>query len=195
MLNWNSSPTCITSPETSSHKCGLKVLLANDTSVFLLLPPGPPDKIPQPTKPLPTAPPPRSHPPSDPRKPDRQTRPPRLPPGDRPSHPNAKPNICDGGFNTLAILRKEMFVFKVSEGFFHIKTNLGNFYILCVWRNFFQTLELFYCVRTQKSVCGPNSSITCFPTNIYLKRALSCVTLVVISFQRMIKATQECLIP
>lgn len=76
---------------------------------------GPPDKLPQPTKPLPTVPPPRSHPPSDPRKPDRQTRPPRLPPGDRPSHPNAKPNICDGGFNTLAILRREMFVFKVGE--------------------------------------------------------------------------------
>uniref|UniRef100_A0A3B3WD81 Peptidase metallopeptidase domain-containing protein n=1 Tax=Poecilia mexicana TaxID=48701 RepID=A0A3B3WD81_9TELE len=73
---------------------------------------GPPDRNPQPTKPLPTAPPPRSHPPSDPRKPDRQTRPPRLPPGDRPSHPNAIPNICDGGFNTVAILRREMFVFK-----------------------------------------------------------------------------------
>ncbi|MEQ2239802.1 Matrix metalloproteinase-16 [Ilyodon furcidens] len=76
---------------------------------------GPPDRNPQPTKPLPTAPPPRSHPPSDPRKPDRQTRPPRLPPGDRPSHPNAIPNICDGGFNTVAILRREMFVFKVNR--------------------------------------------------------------------------------
>lgn len=87
-------------------------------AIFFLsscLNPGPPDKIPQPTKPLPTAPPPRSHPPSDPRKPDRQTRPPRLPPGDRPSHPNTKPNICDGGFNTLAILRREMFVFKVRK--------------------------------------------------------------------------------
>ncbi|TNN72218.1 Matrix metalloproteinase-16 [Liparis tanakae] len=76
---------------------------------------GPPDRLPQPTKPLPTAPPPRSLPPSDPRRPDRQTRPPRLPPGDRPSHPNAKPNICDGGYNTLAILRREMFVFKKGE--------------------------------------------------------------------------------
>lgn len=74
---------------------------------------GPPDKLPQPTKPLPTAPPPRSHPPSDPRKHDRQTRPPRIPTGDKPTHPNAKPNICDGDFNTLAILRREMFVFKV----------------------------------------------------------------------------------
>lgn len=88
----------------------------NNRNIFLSHSPGPPDKIPQPTKPLPTAPPPRSHPPSDPRKPDRQTRPPRLPPGDRPSHPNSKPNICDGGFNTLAILRREMFVFKVSKG-------------------------------------------------------------------------------
>lgn len=90
---------------------------------FILLPSsGPPDKVPQPTKPLPTAPPPRSHPPSDPRKPDKQTRPPRLPPGDRPSHPNTKPNICDGGFNTLAILRREMFVFKVIWSFWAILT-------------------------------------------------------------------------
>ncbi|KAL0156429.1 hypothetical protein M9458_047675, partial [Cirrhinus mrigala] len=41
-----------------------------------------------------------------------QTRPPRIPTGDKPMHPNAKPDICDGGFNTLAILRREMFVFK-----------------------------------------------------------------------------------
>uniref|UniRef100_A0A3P8XAF1 Peptidase metallopeptidase domain-containing protein n=1 Tax=Esox lucius TaxID=8010 RepID=A0A3P8XAF1_ESOLU len=83
---------------------------------------GPPDKVTQPTKPLPTAPPHRSQPPSDPRKPDRQTRPPRIPTGDKPSHPNAKPYICDGGFNTLAILRREMFVFK-DHWFWRVRDN------------------------------------------------------------------------
>lgn len=111
--------------------------------IFLWLPPGPPDKLPQPTKPLPTVPPPRSHPPSDPRKPDRQTRPPRLPPGDRPSHPNAKPNICDGGFNTLAILRREMFVFKVSEESVISKQPGAFSHSVCFGESFW-TLELFY---------------------------------------------------
>ncbi|XP_023671993.1 matrix metalloproteinase-16-like [Paramormyrops kingsleyae] len=82
---------------------------------------GPPDKVPQPTRPLPTVPAPRSHPP-DPRKHDRQTRPPRLPSGDKPTYPNVKPNICDGGFNTLAILRREMFVFK-DQWFWRVRDN------------------------------------------------------------------------
>ncbi|KAL1248440.1 hypothetical protein QQF64_021758, partial [Cirrhinus molitorella] len=83
---------------------------------------GPPDKLPQPTRPLPTVPPARSHPPVDPRKNDRQTRPPRIPTGDKPMHPNAKPDICDGGFNTLAILRREMFVFK-DHWFWRVRDN------------------------------------------------------------------------
>ncbi|TRY95341.1 hypothetical protein DNTS_034671 [Danionella cerebrum] len=83
---------------------------------------GPPDKLPQPTRPFPTMPPARSHPPVDPRKNDRQTRPPRIPTGDKPSHPNGKPDICDGGFNTLAILRREMFVFK-DHWFWRVRDN------------------------------------------------------------------------
>ncbi|KAK7881268.1 hypothetical protein WMY93_029677 [Mugilogobius chulae] len=117
-LEHSNDPTAIMAPfyqymDTDNFKLPMDDLLGIQ-KIY-----GPPDKLPQPTKPLPTAPPPRSHPPSDPRKPDRQTRPPRLPP---PSHPNAKPNICDGGFNTLAILRREMFVFK-DHWFWRVRDN------------------------------------------------------------------------
>uniref|UniRef100_A0A4W4GGM2 Peptidase metallopeptidase domain-containing protein n=1 Tax=Electrophorus electricus TaxID=8005 RepID=A0A4W4GGM2_ELEEL len=54
---------------------------------------GPPDKNPQPTRLLTT-----------------------------PTHPNSKPNICDGGFNTLAILRQELFVFK-DQWFWRVRDN------------------------------------------------------------------------
>lgn len=63
----------------------------------------------EPTRPLPTLPSRRT--PSNPeRKHDPHSR------HSRPALPgNGKPNICDGNFNTMAIFRREMFVFKVSR--------------------------------------------------------------------------------
>ncbi|XP_031408824.1 matrix metalloproteinase-16 [Meleagris gallopavo] len=111
-LEHSNDPTAIMAPfyqymETDNFR------LPNDDLQGIQKIYGPPDRIPPPTRPLPTVPPHRSIPPADPRKNDRQPKPPRPPTGDKPSYPGAKPNICDGNFNTLAILRREMFVFKV----------------------------------------------------------------------------------
>ncbi|RMC15191.1 hypothetical protein DUI87_07373 [Hirundo rustica rustica] len=120
-LEHSNDPTAIMAPfyqymETDNFK------LPNDDLQGIQKIYGPPDRIPPPTRPLPTVPPHRSVPPADPRKNDRQPKPPRPPTGDKPSYPGAKPNICDGNFNTLAILRREMFVFK-DQWFWRVRNN------------------------------------------------------------------------
>ncbi|XP_061429490.1 matrix metalloproteinase-16-like isoform X1 [Lethenteron reissneri] len=83
---------------------------------------GPPAKEPDPTKQTSLPPPQRPEPPSRTRRPDKRPRPPKHPLDERPGLPGALPSICEGGFDTVTVLRGEMFVFK-DQWFWQVRNN------------------------------------------------------------------------